>query len=290
MVKKLNLWISSVILAGVCISCTYDFVGMIAAGSSVDERFRDSMEESGQNFYPKNVSITENGYRFLVATDLHIKDNQWDRVRNFFTMGGDGRYLMTMLLGDYPYTAGASLLPLADIITIIEGLRVFPAIGNHDVYKDGYQATYRPIFGPTCYYFRVSSNNACDLFLILDSANGTLGNDQFRWLQNILSQERGSCRHCFIFTHSNFFSPAGYFDTVSTYPIEEQMKLLDVFAKNNVTVVFTGHSHAHDETKVRGVKYITLNPWSDTKKGNEYCQVECSPDGNVIFTYQEVPS
>ena len=63
------------------------------------------------------------------------------------------------------------------------------------------------------------------------------------------------------------------------------MKLLNLFSSHRVTAVFTGHSHMHDETTVRGVKYITFDPW---KKG-EYGRVECLSDGNVVIHFEKMP-
>lgn len=274
-------------IVGLCTACnTYDFGGMISAGSSVQHRFRVSMDDANTGYHP-DVLQGGDGYSFLIASDMHIRQDQWPRVDRFFTLANDGSSLMTLLLGDFMYDAGSSLAGLTESILAHEGLHVFPAIGNHDVYKDGYDRYYRQTFGPTVYAFRVETASGTDLFIALDSANGTLGVDQADWLRGVLSRERALCRHCFIFTHANFFAPASYPDVVSTYPIEEMMMLLDLFARHRVTAVFSGHSHEHDDTTVRGVRYVTLDPWLERKQGSEYCRAECRANGSVKLFFEK---
>lgn len=264
---------------------TYDFGGMLSAGSSVQERFKNSMTENYQHFYPSNIICPTEYYSFIVATDMHIKDTEWAKVENFINTAANGNYLMTLLLGDYMYEAGSSLDQLANTISSHHDLYLFPAIGNHEVYKEGYQEHYKSTFGPTCYYFTVTTPSACDLFICLDSANGTLGNLQFDWLQKLLARERNNFRNCTIFTHANFFNPPGYIDVISSYPIEEQMKLLNLFAQYRVTTVFTGHSHLFDKTILREVTYITLDPWAKGK----YATIECDIDGNISLKTISTP-
>lgn len=285
MVKKWNL----LLVALLVVSCKrYDPWGMLAAGSSVQERFGNSVNLPDRNSHADKVAVPSGGYVFRVATDLHIRDEEWNRVGCFLSDAAHGSSL-AVLLGDYMYVAGSSLDRLADSIDAQLDFPVFTAIGNHEVYQKGYQHAYRPAFGATCYSFRVETGSVYDLFVILDSANGTLGRDQFGWLESLLSSnERASARHCFVFTHTNFFNPAGYAEAISTYPVEEQMKLLNIFSKRGVTAVFTGHSHVRDETTVRGVRYITVGSWCEGKRGGEYCRVECAADGRWSYDFGSV--
>lgn len=277
-----------ILILAVCIYCascaTYEIGGIFGASSSVKERFENSTTLPDKDCYPESMVNNSDSYRFLVATDLHIRDNHWDKIGEFTSLAASDGSLLTMLLGDYMYAAGGSLQRLSDSIAIHNSLRVFPAIGNHDVYKDGYQESYRPVFGATTYSFNVETPTVKDLFIVLDSANGTLGKEQFGWLESLLADERGASRHCFIFTHANFFSPADYVDVISTYPVEEMMKLLDMFSRYKVTAVFTGHSHERDITTLKGTKYITVGSWCDY---NEYCTVECGADGSVNYSFRK---
>lgn len=283
MVNKLIIALLVVICSVSC--ATYEFGGMIAASSSVQQRFNNSMKQPDIDFYPDKVETDANAYRFLVATDFHIQEDQWNKVGNFMDYASSDDFMMTMMLGDFMYVAGSSLDRLADSISIHDNLRTYPAIGNHDVYKDGYQNTYRANFGATSYYFTLSTPEDDDLFIILDSANGTLGKEQFHWLESLLSQERNTTRNCYVFTHANFFSPPDYMDVISTYPVEAMMKILDLFSKYDVTAVFTGHSHVRDVTILKGTKYITVGSWCD--KG-EYCMVECTAYGELNVSFHPV--
>lgn len=272
----------------VCASCSkYDFGGMIAAGSSVQERFDNSMALPDRDSHPGTVATPGDGYRFLVATDFHLRgEDDWDRLGRFLSRVRSESFLLGTLLGDYMYEAGSSLERLSDSLRPREEVTFVTAIGNHEVYKDGYQKTYRAVFGATCYALRVESAGCFDLFIVLDSANGTLGIRQYDWLESVLANERPGARHCFVCTHANFFSPPGYLDVISTYPVDEMMKVLNLFSKHRVTAVFTGHSHVRDETTLRGVKYITVGSWCDNKR--EWCEVECRPDGSLNIGFRPV--
>lgn len=263
-----------ILLGALAASCsTFDIGGMFDAGSSVGERFDQAMSPAGREFHPAVIRIDKEQYGFLLATDMHIRQQDRQRVEALLAAASDTPGSILITLGDYLHTAGSSLVPLAAVIGSYPELRFFPAIGNHEVYKDGYQKSYFEAFGPTCYAFRVETPSANDLFIVLDSANGTLGRAQTAWLEGMLAQERDANRHCMVFTHANFFAPAGYFDPIATYPLEEQMHLLDLFARHRVTAVFTGHSHERDVVTVRSVRYITLEAWNR----GEYARVICAP-------------
>lgn len=263
------------VLATLASACsTYDIGGIFDAGSSVQERFDQAMSPVGKAFHPDVIRLEEEQYSFLLATDLHIRKQDQERVEALLAAASGTESGMLVTLGDYLHTAGSSLAPLAAKISSYPGIQFLPAIGNHEVYKDGYQKSYFQVFGPTSYALRVETPSASDLLIVLDSANGTLGRDQTAWLEALLAEERDASRHCMVFTHANFFAPPSYADIISTYPLEEQMHLLDMFARNRVTAVFTGHSHVRDLTTVRGVRYITLEAWNR----GEYARVNCPPD------------
>lgn len=278
----------TILLAAATLSAckTFDFEGLVAASSSVQERFRDSRSTELAGFYPAEVACTTDGYRFSVATDIHLRDDQQQDFGHYLAAVRNDEGLFTALLGDYLHTAGRSLTPLLSTMLLHPDVPCFPAIGNHDVYKDGYAHSYRRLFGPTSYSFAVRTPSALDLCIVLDSANGTLGRDQYDWLASLL-KERDNYRHCFVFTHANFFLPDGASDMVSTYPTDEYMRLLDLFSRRRVTTVFTGHSHTHDITTLRRVSYVTLSPLLNHSRA-EYAWIECRADGSVVREFRRL--
>ncbi len=275
-------------LLGLASGCsTYDFGGMLAADSSVQERFEHSVSMPDCESHPATIPASEESYRFLVATDFHLKDqDDWDRLGRFMERARFESFLVGVFLGDYMYEAGSSLERFRDSLDQRPEVTCLTAIGNHEVYKQGYQNAYRPVFGATCYTFRIETSGFSDLFIVLDSANGTLGTRQYDWLESVLAGERSQARHCFICTHANFFSPAGYVDLISTYPVDEWMKLLDLFSRYQVTAVFSGHSHVRDDTTLEGVRYVTVASWCENKR--EWAQVECRADGSWQIDFRAV--
>ena len=118
------------------------------------------------------------------------------------------------------------------------------------------------------------------------SSTTELKEDEASWLESLLEREREGVRHCFIGTHANFFSPAGYVDVISTYPVDEWMRLLDLFERHRVTAVFSGHSHMRDETTLGGVRYVTVGSWCDDKR--EWAWVECRTDSSLQIDFRSV--
>ncbi len=278
------LWLTA--LFGVGCS-TYDFSGMLAAGSSVQERFDNSVSLPDCDSHPAVVRSAAANYGFWVASDFHVQgQSDWDRLGGFLKQACTAPCEVGLLLGDYLYEAGSSLERFRDSLQVYPEICCLTAIGNHEVYKDGYQRAYRPVFGATCYAVRVEMDGFSDLFVVLDSANGTLGNRQYDWLESLLEREREGVRHCFIGTHANFFSPAGYVDVISTYPVDEWMRLLDLFERHRVTAVFSGHSHMRDETTLGGVRYVTVGSWCDDKR--EWAWVECRTDSSLQIDFRSV--
>ncbi|HCZ07114.1 MAG: hypothetical protein PWP37_86 [Thermotogota bacterium] len=112
-------------------------------------------------------------------------------------------------------------------------------IGNHEL-KEGGRGRYYEIFGPYYYSFHVGSA----YFILLDDANEyRLDPWQFEWLQNELKKAQ-AFKFRFVFMHVPLFDPRtekqpGY----SLRDVEEARKLMDLFDRYNVSMVFASHIH-----------------------------------------------
>ena len=95
-------------------------------------------------------------------------------------------------------------------------------VGNHDLYFEGWQYFYN-YFGSSTYYFSVSTPSDSDLFIMLDTGGGTLGDLQLEWLKNLLNTEREKFRNCIVLTHNNIIKSRF---TTSTLPMQEEVKVL----------------------------------------------------------------
>ena len=118
-----------------------------------------------------------------------------------------------------------------------------------------------------------------DLFLALDTASGTLGRGQYRWLYDLLTTLRSHYRHCVILTHTNLF----YTDTSQAgsgnMPLEETLALLECFAEHRVSLVVQGHDHVREEVCFGEVNYLVIGTIRQESDHPEYLRLNLSDRG-----------
>ncbi len=160
----------------------------------------------------------------------------------------------------------------------------YSVVGNHDVTRNGW-ALFTSIFHSSFFEFtvKIGDTGQYDQFIFLDTASGTLGEEQWKLLdEDVLKADR-NVRHKFVFSHSNIFRPRTT-QFSSTFPREELYRLLSRFADWNTTIVFCGHVHAWDDREFGGVRYITLDTMSERNNpddGDYLVRITCKKDGSV---------
>lgn len=143
----------------------------------------------------------------------------------------------------------------------------FSIMGNHDLFFDSWSA-FKDIFGTAVYCFIVKTPTKKDLYLCLDSASGTFGDDQIEWLKNMLKNARSKYDKCIVMTHSNF---SRIHHTASTSPLtEELLEVMDLFTEYNVNLVITGHDHRNNVSSLGNTDYIILDAVRDDEKQTSY--------------------
>ncbi|MCK9611619.1 MAG: metallophosphoesterase [Bacteroidales bacterium] len=255
-----------------------DLKGMFVSYEYVNERFEQSMEWNTIHPY-KEIAVSENSYKVFAMSDSHIGG-----VINFNLFVNDALNANACALimdgdittgRDYDYNTLQQNIPKSDTIAS------FLTVGNHDLYFNGWNEFF-PRFGASVYYFSVRTPEAADLYISLDSGSGTLGSKQLEWLKNILENERPKYRHCIIFTHVDFFR---YRHTSSTNPVVEELYILmDLFVKNNVNMLITGHDHQKDVEIFGNTAYITLDALLDGYNQAGYLQLSVT-NNNVDYTF-----
>jgi hypothetical protein len=144
-------------------------------------------------------------------------------------------------------------------------------LGNHDLFFDGWK-NYFSYFGSSTYSFTVKTNESSDMFVCLDSGNGTIGSMQLSWLEDLLERERKNNRFCIIFSHVNLFREH---HTFSANPLGDELHvLMDLFYKYSVDMVITGHDHRRSEEYFGKTHYITLDAGLDGFKYASYLRLE----------------
>jgi len=240
-----------------------DVNGFIISGSSdhVEERYRSSIESG----WPSTsvIRATKNNYKVYLCTDIHFTHNKVSGLEDFVNTCAYDKTAeyFAICLGDM--IGGKGMFEsFREKLTPFDkaGIQFYPALGNHDLYFDGWKE-YVNHWPSSVYTLKVKTpSDGTDLFIFLDSAEGTLGKSQREWLEGILSEaETSSYRHTIILTHTHFFRRDYSQKTTSNYTLDETAQLMSLFSQYGVEAVLTGHDHHYEKTIYKGVCYYTLN-------------------------------
>ena len=174
-------------------------------------------------------------------------------------------------------------------------LPFFPVVGNHDITHNGW-ALWSNIFHSSFYDLYVfvgdiDGQMVFDHFIFLDTANGTLGQEQVNLIEEGVLDDRNEAalgfytRHTFVFSHTNIFRPSSL-QFASTFAREETFFLLNQFVEWKASIVFCGHVHKWDDQEVGGVRYITLDSMSEANNpdsGDYLLRVHVKKDGTLTW-------
>lgn len=250
-------------------SCEYDLIRFGWTDYSVDERFNDS-KAYNETHPAQCLDVDSDEYSFIATSDYHLHQEEvflpqlFDYINSseskFIILNGD-IYNSKEEFADYAFSA------------LSEGIKIpaYYTCGNHDQYF-GWNV-YFSRWGSSTYSFTVTTPNHKDLYITLETGSSTLGAGQYNWLKEVLSR-REEYRYCIVFTHSNF-TYQGLTNGVFTQ--EETVVLLDLFAKNNVNLVISGHSHIENDKTIENVRYVTTGAIKDGYLGT--CNVGKSEVG-----------
>jgi UDP-2,3-diacylglucosamine pyrophosphatase LpxH len=115
---------------------------------------------------------------------------------------------------------------------------------------------------------------------VLDNANASFGYDQLRWFENEI---KSSKKHCFVFTHDNFFVERSPPDFEHITDIKERALLMSLL-KNRCDIMFMGHLHKRIVKEYSGVKYIMIENYGGNKT---ICRVSVSNNG-VSYMFESL--
>lgn len=255
------------------VSCNADPKGLVSS-SDVDKRFEDSsamVEQEDVLLEPDEAEFS-----FIVVADTHVYHGDAsglaglrEQLNQDKTKGENDKFLLTC--GDVSQCGKAEDFQAFKDALEDEVFRVYTAIGNHDLYFDGWH-NYRDILGKSCYTFKAGEV----LFVSFDSANGTLGWKQKNWLEGVLKNKTESL--VVVFTHFEFFSPNT--TTIQQYTdIEEVYYLIHLFKETGVDYVFMGHSHDYYDKEINGTHYVNVAGFVDNR---EYLRVKVNRSNGQI--------
>ncbi|MDZ7739739.1 MAG: metallophosphoesterase [Bacteroidales bacterium] len=250
----------------------FEMRGFFLSYESANIRFEQSMEWNKDHPFME-IDIEAEEYTIFAMSDSHSGGTV---NLNFFLDEAVAEGAVAALMaGDLTTGHAEDYRVFKDHLPDPDSLLCFPVVGNHDLYFDGWKQFYS-LLGSSTYLFTVSTPQAADLFICLDTGGGTLGSDQLAWLKDVLQTRRSSYRHCIIFTHNNLFRIR---HTASTNPPVEELRVLtDLCVRHNINMVLSGHDHKKNEAALGNTVHITMDALQDGYKDAGYLVLDIGPD------------
>lgn len=275
-----------------CPSCsnedsTLDMKGMFSPnGPTISTRFAQSMDYN-DGVGEMHINMAQDNYSIFVCTDSHITRKTHKNLDHFMAQYQSAAApKLAIHLGDI--IDAQKNLPCADSIvhfagqTLADTLFITP--GNHDIYFQQWEI-YRSFFKTSAYWFDTNNGSKkLDLFICLDSAEGELGTEQTAWLKRLLEQKsKEGYRRIIVFTHTHLWKLDGSQGHTSNLALEATYELTSLLAQYGVECVWSGHQHARQSVRFKGVHYLVLNATKDSEHGQSYMIADMGPSINYRF-------
>ena len=252
-----------------------DLVGnIIGSAPRTDVRFVDSEKYNAEHPFV-TIKAPEENYRVYVCTDTHITTDFYNWQNFISAYRADLLCPVALHLGDV--VDASNHYP--DVVNSFNQIPHNPlkpdtmmlVAGNHDIcfsQWDEYLENYKT----SVYYFIVETPlGQKDLFIMYDSADGTLGKKQLQWMRNTLEwASKQNFRHIVAGSHTHFFMRDNSQGIATNYSIEETYTLLRLFQSHGIDILFTGHSHSREVTMFDELTCIIVDSMTDEDKKPAY--------------------
>lgn len=287
--KKHFLYITLAVLMTACSDdFTLDLKGMFSSnGEPVDVRFAQSMTYNNDKG-EMHLDMGSDEYMVYVCTDSHITRKTHKNLDYFIdTFNAETAPKIAIHLGDL--IDAQKNFPCADSVLSLANGPLFITPGNHDVYFKQW-SIYRSYFHTGTYWFDTNNGSKkLDLFICLDTADGTLGTKQMQWLRDLLEKKsKEGYRRIIVYTHTHFWKLDDSQGHTSNFSLEETYELAALLGQYQVDYVWSGHQHARQSVFFRGVNYLVLDATKDSEKGQSYMTVQMGE--HAIYHYIDYPN
>jgi predicted phosphodiesterase len=298
--KKLHL----IVFAAAAIFATgcnrLDIAGMVVNRSDTEERVADWLDYDAQN-EPRVIEGAPDDYRIYSCSDSHyserdsiVPQGEKDRLYKYITAErNDPKAIFAIHAGDMVNESGEAGFRMTQEAlnynpeTQAENDPCFMVIGNHDVYYDCAKY-FKQYFHTSTYTVTVKTVGGYqDLFIFLDSGNGTHGKRQLDWLEEQLSH-RTDYRHCFVISHNWLFRTSYNYTTTpaANLPQDEQYAFMDLMSRSNFELVLMGHFHMREQRQFGGVQYLMTDNLNEGRITPSYLIVDVGD--KVRYGYEEL--
>lgn len=267
-----------------------DLIGNISGTSPrIDKRMEDSEKYNATHPFVTLYAPDED-YHVYVCTDTHIT-TEVGRWKSFITAyRQDTLCPVAIHLGDIVDAQNH----FDDVYNALTAIPCNPlkqdtlmtVAGNHDICFSQW-SDYLETFRTGTYYFIVETpQGEQDLYIMFDSADGTVGSKQLNWLKKTLAwAAKEKFRHIVACTHTHFFMRDNSQNVATNFTIEETYTLLNLFQSFGVDMVWTGHDHCREITQYKDMTCIIVDSMKEEDKSPYYMLVNM---GNEI-TYNFIP-
>ena len=291
--QKKIYYIALALVLSACASkdSSLDIAGMFSSnGEPVDVRFKQS-KAYNDSVAEIHLNVASDNYTVYVCTDSHITRKSHKNLDYFMAQYKAAEspkvavHLGDLINAQQNFACADSILHFAGQ-TVADTIFVTP--GNHDLYFKQW-TEFRSFFKTGTYWFDTNNGDKkLDLFICLDSGDGTLGVEQMNWLRTLLADKaKDGYRRIIVFTHTHFWKLDNSQGHTSNYSMEETYELTALFAKHGVEFVWCGHQHARQSVIFKGVNYLVLDATKDEESGQSYMTVNMGE--SAIYHYHNYP-
>jgi predicted phosphodiesterase len=254
---------------------------LLTSNESVNQRFNQSKIWNDNHPF-RQIVVASEDYSVLAGADSHVGSTV--NLDSFFRIAETSHASAVVMPGDLTNGKKEDWDIFEQHLPDHDSLALFLIAGNHDLHFGGWEEFFTR-FGSTSYLFTIKTPSASDLYICLDTAEGTLGDQQLNWLTNILETMRQNYRHCFVITHNNFFRTR---QTESTVPLVEEMHvLIELFTMYHVDMVISGHDHLRYNQLFGITRYIVLDPLKDETSNAGYFQLNVK-NGAISYKFENI--
>lgn len=262
-----------------------DVFGMIRGASvPVNQRFEQSINYNEQHHPIVRYALAET-YHLALCADTHIDTNRTNFETFIKDYHADILCPIAIHLGDWidaqghwDYALGALQCSQAGLLKIT-GDTLFGVVGNHDLFFGQWDA-YQARLHSSVYRFVVRTPlGQEDLYIVLDSGEGTLGSLQTAWLKKTLQEaEQQDYRHIIVCSHTHLFKTDLSQGLTSNFALEESYALLRLLAEYQVDLYLCGHDHHTEECTFDGVRHIVVGALQAKQRPSVYMKMSIGQD------------
>lgn len=212
------------------------------------QRFYDNMSGQLTSFTAATL-VDSSNYSFSVHGDTHIGATGGNAMKRALQDSKNDGDSFAIIAGDITNTGLDSEFDSFNGQVGEVSFTVFPAIGNHDIFFDGWNR-YKKKIGRSMY--TVNAGTQTQIFF-MDSANGVFGQEQLDWLRSELAASSKALK--IVVTHFPLF--VGEFSSIFKHASDEEVTLFkSIMQDYNVKLVLAGHYHGYADKTIGVTRYI----------------------------------